>query len=60
MIKEIKKVNSKTFAQITSLSQNTEFLASILQGEGFDQVYLCGKWFKTLKGAERWVTKKIS
>lgn len=59
MIKEIKKNNSRTFARITGNTSDS-FLASILQGDGFEQVYLDGRWFKTIKGAERWIMKQFA
>lgn len=59
MIKVITKANSKTFVRITP-NGTDEFLASLLQGQGDEQIYLDGRWFKTIAGAERWAAKQLA
>lgn len=58
-MKTINKPNSATFARITK-DGNGKYLAGIMQGQGFEQVYLNGRWFGTEAGAIRWINRQFA
>jgi hypothetical protein len=61
MTKNIEKRNSKSRVEIQSASRDGSlYLASYVQGNGFEYVYFEGRYFKTVKGAEKWAAKKLS
>lgn len=54
----INKPNSQTFAKIIK-DGSGKYMATVMQGQGFDQVFFGGEWFKTEAGARRWITRRF-
>lgn len=55
----ITKENSQTRIEFTK-DANGKILAAKVSGYGHDQVYICGKWFKTEAGARKWAAKQLA
>ena len=50
----------RTRTEITQINTTAgpRYLACLVNGSGFDQVFIASKTFKTLKGAQRWAERK--
>jgi hypothetical protein len=50
----------KTRAEITKVNTTAgqRYLASLVNGDGFEEVLIASKQFRTLKGARLWVNRK--